>query len=112
MHPYPSTIPLAEIKLLATAIRAGTLKDDPACVLQAAWTVAGYGLSVTVGQHDHETGFGAHAEPDVDEALAELDRWTQLENGVSADGDDQRPPELAPAILLRVALWLLLRLAR
>jgi hypothetical protein len=122
MHPFPPSIPLEEIRLIANAIRSGAYKDDRVCLLHAAWAVAGYALKVTVGEHDHQTGFGGlYGETDDglfpsfmtrDEALEELGRWTEPNSGFSADGDDARPPELAVGTLLKIACWILYRLAR
>lgn len=62
---YPTALPLAAAKYLIAGITGGTIGANLALDVEAAWNVAGYALSQTVGHPDHLIG-----DVQMDDAIA------------------------------------------
>lgn len=80
--PLPTNFPLSCAPVLAQGARdllAGKGIADPQCLAHCAYSIAGWGLGLWIGDHVH----GAGASPvSVEAGLADLDK---LASGKSAD---------------------------
>lgn len=80
MIPYPTQLPVDEIRTVIATIRSGNLSGDIVNFAKAVWEIEGYALAQTVGEMPATFGAMAstgHSSLTNEEAANELERIVQ-----------------------------------
>lgn len=104
-HPYPETLPVECVTEIIGIVRSGEVREKVDHLANCAWTIAGYGLRVSLGEPQHEETFGSAGDVDqLEECKAALESACSEQESFGAAADAEAIDPATLAIILQLAI--------